>query len=261
LKGSASLISHPLSLETLRSAYARRVAAITVAVLLEALLLLMLLGLAPSFDLHQEGKALKVFTIAADNASHRTSDNASPRQNKAPERTEKSQPPPTPPAVTPKVIQPPPVVQPPLPAPAANPAPPTPAPAAPAPPRRVYGPPAPGPDPNDTPVVGSAPNGEPLYAASWYREPYDDELRGYLSTAQGPGWALIACRTVRDFRVEDCVGLNEYPEGSKILRAVLAAAWQFRVRPPLRGGEILWGAWVRIRIDYGDRPTGRAPYP
>src|SRR5690606_6252113 len=120
---------------------------------------------------------------------------------------------------------------------------------------RVYGPPNIGESAsNDTEQVGTAPNGEPLYAASWYREPSDDELRGYLSTASGLGWGLIACRTAPDYRVEDCVGLDEYPYGSQINRAVLAAAWQFRVRPPRRGGQLLVGAWVRIRIDYG---TGR----
>lgn len=102
----------------------------------------------------------------------------------------------------------------------------------------------------DTPRVGTAPNGEPLYAASWYREPRPGELRGYLSTATGPGWGLIACRTVPDFRVEDCVALDEYPSGSNINRAVLAAAWQFRVRPPRLGGQYQVGTWVRIRIDY-----------
>ena len=107
--------------------------------------------------------------------------------------------------------------------------------------------------PGDSKRVGSAPNGAPLYAAAWYREPYDSELSGYLSTADGPGWALIACRTVPDFRVEDCVGLDEYPSGSQIQRAVLAAAWQFRVRPPRLGGMIKYGEWVRIRIDYGIR--------
>jgi protein TonB len=125
--------------------------------------------------------------------------------------------------------------------------------AAPVPGKAMMGPPDMG-VPGDSKRVGSAPNGEPMYAASWYREPYDDELSGYLSTASGPGWALIACRTVRDFRVEDCVGLDEYPSGSQIQRAVLAAAWQFRVRPPRRGGISRVGDWVRIRIDYRDRP-------
>ena len=101
----------------------------------------------------------------------------------------------------------------------------------------------------DSEVVGRAPNGEPLYGARWYREPTDGELRGYLSTASGPGWALIACRTAPQWRVEDCVGLGEYPTGSNMERAVLAAAWQFQVRPPIRGGQSLVGSWVRIRIE------------
>jgi protein TonB len=103
---------------------------------------------------------------------------------------------------------------------------------------------------SDTERVGTAPNGQPLYAASWYREPDHAMMRAYLSSAQGPGWGLIACRTAPDFRVEDCVGLGEYPEGSQIMRSALAAAWEFRVRPPRLGGRVLVGAWVRIRISY-----------
>ena len=109
--------------------------------------------------------------------------------------------------------------------------------------------------PGDSKRVGSAPNGEPMYAAAWYREPYDSELSGYLSTASGPGWALIACRTATDYRVENCVGLSEYPQGSQIQRAVLAAAWQFKVRPPRVGGVAKIGEWVRIRIEYGLKPA------
>lgn len=105
--------------------------------------------------------------------------------------------------------------------------------------------------PKDTPLMGArGPRGEKLYAASWYREPYDDELRGYLSTAQGPGWGLIACKTVADFRVDDCAIIDEYPKGSNIARSVLAASWQFRVRPPRLGGRAMIGEWVGIRIDY-----------
>lgn len=109
----------------------------------------------------------------------------------------------------------------------------------------------------DSKRVGTAPNGQPMYAAAWYREPTDQELRGYLSTATGPAWGLITCKTVADYRVEDCVGLDEYPEGSHMLRAVLAAAWQFRVRPPRVNGVSQVGDWVRIRIDYEVRPVGR----
>ncbi len=125
-------------------------------------------------------------------------------------------------------------------------------PAAPAAPRRSAGPPNPGPVPGDSQLVeGRGPRGEPLYAASWFREPYDSELTGYLSSATGPGWGRIMCRTIADYRVDSCVSLGEYPEGSHIARAVLAAAWQFRVRPPRIGGQSQVGEWVRIHIDYG----------
>ncbi|WP_156423790.1 hypothetical protein [Erythrobacter sp. YT30] len=130
---------------------------------------------------------------------------------------------------------------------------PSPAPRQPAdPPARVYGPPDTGPPGGsfDSQRVGTAPNGEPMYAARWYREPTRQELAGYLSTATGPGSALIVCRTVPDFYVEDCELLGESPRGSQMGRAVLAAAWQFRVRPAIVGGRSQVGSWVRIRIDY-----------
>ena len=124
-------------------------------------------------------------------------------------------------------------------------------PSAPAAPRRAAGPPSPGASRGDTPLAeGTGPHGEKLYAAAWYRKPYDDELRGYLSTAQPDSYALIACKTVPDFRVDQCVGLDEYPANAGVMRAVLAAAWQFRVRPPQRDNQLLVGEWVRIRIDY-----------
>ena len=89
-----------------------------------------------------------------------------------------------------------------------------------------------------------------MYAARWYREPTRQELAGYLSTAPAPSSALIVCRTVPDFYVEDCELLGETPRGSMIGRAVLAATWQFRVRPAIINGRSQVGSWVRIRIDY-----------
>jgi protein TonB len=111
-----------------------------------------------------------------------------------------------------------------------------------------YGPPDSGSRASDDAVrVGTAPNGEPLYAARWYREP-GQEFWGYLSAAS-PGSALMACRTIANFEVADCVPLGE-TAGSQLARSILAGAGVLRVRPPRLGGRSLVGAWVRIRIDY-----------
>lgn len=135
-----------------------------------------------------------------------------------------------------------------------------PQPARPAPGAQAYGP-VDSPRPGDSErIAGSGPNGEPLYAARWYREPTNAELQGYLSTASGPGWALINCRTAPQYRVENCVLVAEAPQGSNMGRAVLAAAWQFKVRPPQIGGRPQVGEWVRIRISYEIRPAAE-PYP
>src|SRR3546814_11997338 len=80
----------------------------------------------------------------------------------------------------------------------------------------------------DSEVVGTAPNGEPLYAATWYREPSDGELRGYLSSASGHGWGLIACRTAPDYSVEECVGLDASPTGWRNNRGGLDEGWQYQ---------------------------------
>jgi protein TonB len=231
------------------------------ALLLEALLLLLLLSLGRSVAGTKETVTFVDFkAVDASDPAPQPSDSAEPEPRRAntaeprPAAAEVAAPPrpadaPAAPAITPAI----------------------PIPRAPAPPsnigvgpRPIQSPPPSGPvagpansgSSGDSQRVGTAPNGEPLYAARWYREPYDDELRGYLSTASGPGWGLIACRTVPDFRVEDCVGLGEYPQGSMIMRSALAAAWQFKVRPPRRGGQSLVGAWVRIRIDYQIRREG-----
>lgn len=106
--------------------------------------------------------------------------------------------------------------------------------------------------PGDSELVGTAPNGEPLYAAEWYREPTNAELRAYLpkTIPQGGGWGLIACKTIDRFRVDDCVELGQGPPGSHLAGAARQAAWQFLVRPPRVGGKSMVGTWVRIRIDY-----------
>jgi len=102
----------------------------------------------------------------------------------------------------------------------------------------------------DSEVVGRGPHGEVLYAAEWAREPTDAELGGYLPRNAPEGWGLIACRTIPNDRVEDCVELGQDPPGSHLASAVRQAAWQFRVRPPRKNGRELVGSWVQIRIDY-----------
>ena len=237
----------------------RRALAIGLAVLIPALLLLLLLsfgsGKPPDFRTERVSTLrLEARDVAADSPEKVEAE--PDRSETRPERPQAAIDP-APPAepAEPRVAEPAP--PPPTPAPVERPSPPVPPrPAVRPPGGAVYGPPDTGTPRSsfrDSEQVGTAPNGEPLYAATWYREPSDGELRGYLSTASGPGWGLIACRTAPDYRVEDCVGLDEYPTGSQINRAVLAAAWQFRVRPPRRGGQQLVGAWVRIRIDYGVR--------
>jgi protein TonB len=103
---------------------------------------------------------------------------------------------------------------------------------------------------DDSEEVGRGPHGEVLYAAEWAREPTDAELGGYLPRNAPNGYGLIACKTLPQNRVDDCVELENYPRGSHLASAVRQAAWQFRVRPPRKNGREMIGDWVRIRIDY-----------
>lgn len=258
---SPTVTDHATPPATLRQRYEElspelreRLPAIGLALGIEALLLLILLSL---------GSVQREIVEMRDSLVAFTSPAQVPAEEEAPTREPAADPQPTRPPIAqpqpPAQTETPPPEAPPLPAPRpllqnsfsleSVPQPPRPAPRAQAP-QQTYGP-AFTPSPGDTPrIAGSGPNGEPLYAARWYRRPYQDELAGYLSTAQGPGWGMIDCRTAPNFRVEDCVIVGEAPQGSGLGRAVQAAAWQFKVRPPQRGGMPLVGEWVRIRIDY-----------
>jgi protein TonB len=230
----------------------RRALGLGLTLLIEVLLLLLLLSLGTGRRAGVEDSRSTVVSLIPEEAAPEPVSPEPERRSEARPATQRPEPeqPQPPQPVQPSPIPPPIVV---LPTPFQLP--PSAAPprtnARPAQPTRVYGPPdVRSAAMRDTERVGTAPNGEPLYAAAWYREPDDVAMRAYLSTARGPGWGLIACRTAPDYRVEDCVALEEYPEGSQINRSVLAAAWEFRVRPPRLGGRPLVGAWVRIRIDW-----------
>ena len=109
---------------------------------------------------------------------------------------------------------------------------------------------------------GEGPGGSQLYNAEWYREPSDAEINGYLPKGAPPGsWALIACKTIEHFHVEDCMQLGESPPGSGLARAMRQAAWQFLVRPPRVDGKPMIGAWVRIHIEFSRLPKGAGPDP
>lgn len=100
----------------------------------------------------------------------------------------------------------------------------------------------------DSAVVGHGPNGDPLYAAEWAREPTNAEIAGYWPKNTS-GWGLVECKTIPEDRVDDCRELDQSPAGSRLAAAVRQMAWQFRVRPPRKGGRPLVGAWVRILIE------------
>jgi protein TonB len=105
----------------------------------------------------------------------------------------------------------------------------------------------------DSAVVGKGPHGEPVYAAEWYTRPTHTQLDTYISDRSRqrlPGAGLIQCRTIENYRVDDCRDIDETPVGSGLSEAVRQAAWQFRVRPPRVGGKYQVGAWVQIEISY-----------
>lgn len=239
----------------------RKAASLAIAIIIEALIVLLLFTLGVQIAGEEDGDETVTEFAAVEFAAP---PELEPEQEAQPEQTPDpatpQEPQPVPNLPLPQPLRPSPLALNPQPAPPPPPAPPQPQPQpSPSPtiaakinPGRTYGPVDTG-NPrnaNDSQRVGTAPNGEPLFAARWYREPTDSELAGYLSTANNPGSALIACKTVPDYYVEDCVLVGESPPGSQIGRAVMAAAWQFRVRPARIGGREQVGSWVRIRIDY-----------
>lgn len=100
----------------------------------------------------------------------------------------------------------------------------------------------------DSAVAGRGPRGQTLYSAEWYRRPRDAELAPFLGRARA-GWGEIICRTAPRYRVEDCQEIGESP-GSGIAGAIRQASFQFLVRPPRKNGQDMVGEWVTIHFDY-----------
>lgn len=100
---------------------------------------------------------------------------------------------------------------------------------------------------------GAGPGGAQLFVAEWVREPTDAELKFYIAGKSSPGAvAIIACQTVGRNLVENCQQMEEQPRGSGLARALIEAAWQFRVRPPRVNGVPQVGTWVRIRFTFAE---------
>lgn len=105
---------------------------------------------------------------------------------------------------------------------------------------------------------GGGQKGDQLYNAEWYPHPPTQAEMDFYMPKNGlrmPGWGEIACRTVANYRVEDCKILGDTP-GSGFARSMVNASWQFRVMPPRVNGKPMVGTWVRIHYDFYIRDAG-----
>ncbi|MEI9853030.1 MAG: hypothetical protein WDN24_21730 [Sphingomonas sp.] len=110
--------------------------------------------------------------------------------------------------------------------------------------------------PDSAVAGGRGPHGETLYAAEWHVRPTQAQLATYIpQRLRQDGWGLIACRTVANYRVEDCPGAGRF--AARIGAGGRGAPGRLAVsRPPAAGRRReMVGAWVSIRIDYEIAPA------
>lgn len=98
---------------------------------------------------------------------------------------------------------------------------------------------------------GIGPGGESYYHGEWYRLPTPAEVDPYLpKRPPDKGWAQILCKTAPRYHVEDCRVLSEGPAGAGMGRAALNMSWQYLIRPPRRNGKELIGAPIGVLFTY-----------
>lgn len=112
---------------------------------------------------------------------------------------------------------------------------------------------------------GEGPGGAHLYNARWVVRPTDAQIGPYMPKSDLPSgsWAMIECKTIAHYHVENCQPLGESPAGSGLARGMRLAAWQFLVRPEAIDEKLLVGSWVKIYFEFTeagevkDRPASR----
>ena len=112
---------------------------------------------------------------------------------------------------------------------------------------QTYGPPSTGSSSMDSKRVGTAPDGKPIYAVTWYKRP-GHEVDGYFQTATTPGWGEILCKTAPEYRLVSCTSYDE-TDHSNMARSLLAASFQLQVRPARVGGQAIYGTWVLVHYE------------
>jgi hypothetical protein len=114
---------------------------------------------------------------------------------------------------------------------------------------------------------GGGQGGTSYFNVDWYRKPPKTVFENYMRPGQQTGrWAMIDCRMIENYHVEDCHEVGEEPRGTGMARVMREAAWQFLVRPPRKNGQTILGGRVRITYTFtqvesseGEMRTGEAP--